>query len=227
MADKEQPNPDYEHHAEDVAGVHAPVAREKGDPGVAGELPPLWLFAVCLVVALVGGGVLMTHARPKMDLADVRPVSLDEGPSGTPEELAIARGKKVYGSCMGCHQATGVGVPGVFPPLAGSEWVTGGTERLAMIVQHGLIGEIKVKGMTYNTPGGMVSQGALLNDQKIADVLTYIRNEWGNSGSMVTKEEIAAMKVKYADKVGQWTVAEIVEKVPDPATNLSSGEAAE
>ena len=63
----------------------------------------------------------------------------------------------------------------MYPPLAGSKWVTGNRDRLLLVIQNGLVGEIQVKGQTYNFPGGMPAQGVLLNDQKMADVMTYIR----------------------------------------------------
>jgi mono/diheme cytochrome c family protein len=224
MADNEQPNPDYEHGRTDVSGVHAPVAREKTDPIVGGELPSLWVFAICGLILMLGTGIFMGHLyAPRDQVVDDRPAPVGGSVEEDPLVASAKRGKKVYAACMGCHQANGNGLPGMYPPLAGSEWVTAGSERLMLVIQHGLVGEIEVKGQVYNFPGGMPAQGAGLSDQKMADVMTYIRNEWGNSASMVTAEQVASGRAKHAAKLGQWTASELESAVPDAAAELESG----
>src|SRR5205807_9689084 len=102
--------------------------------------------------------------------------------------------KKIFAAnCQTCHQANGLGVAGQYPPLAGSEFTTGGSKRPAMIVMKGLQGPVKVKGQQF---GSAVMQpwDKTLTDQKIADVLTYERSEWGNQASPVTAEQIAALR---------------------------------
>ena len=85
--------------------------------------------------------------------------------------------------CVACHLPNGLGQPGAFPPLARSDWVLGDKERLIKISIHGLQGEVLVNGEKYVgvMQGFGQPLGSPLNDQQIADVLTYIRNEWGNS----------------------------------------------
>jgi hypothetical protein len=84
----------------------------------------------------------------------------------------------------------------------------GGTERLIRIVQHGLVGPVTVNGQGYNTPGGMQPFGAAMSSQDLANVLTYIRNSWGNEATMVTKEMV--QKVRDEEKrASQWTAAEL------------------
>ena len=110
-----------------------------------------------------------------------------------PEKMA--RGKEVYmrvGICFTCHQPNGEGLPPAFPPLAGSEWLDGDTDRQIKIVLKGLMGEIEVKGQPYN--GVMTPLEALLKDDEIADVLTYVRNEWGNSGPEVSADQVKAVR---------------------------------
>jgi len=110
-----------------------------------------------------------------------------------PEKMA--RGKEVYmrvGICFTCHQPNGEGLPPAFPPLAGSEWLDGDTDRQIKIVLKGLMGEIEVKGQPYN--GVMTPLEALLKDDEIADVLTYVRNEWGNSGPEVSVDQVKAVR---------------------------------
>ena len=121
---------------------------------------------------------------------------------------------KAGGLCFTCHQPTGQGLAlGHFPPLAGSEWVLGEKEPLIKIAMHGLNGPIKVKGKDYGLvpmPPPGVPPGSL-TDQQIADVLTYIRNDWGNSASAVSPEEVAAVreKIKGRATMQMWTAAEL------------------
>ena len=114
----------------------------------------------------------------------------------------IDAGKEVYmkaaaggGMCFTCHQVNGEGLAGQFPPLAGSDWVLGDKDRLIKISMYGLMGEIEVNGVKYNNvmaPPG-IPPGSLTDDQ-IANVLTYIRNDWGNSASAVTSDEVATVR---------------------------------
>jgi mono/diheme cytochrome c family protein len=130
--------------------------------------------------------------------------------------LSDARGATVDGQqiymtrCMACHHMEGEGMRGIFPPLAGTEWVTGDKERLIRIVLHGVSGEIEVAGEVYN--GLMPGWRAMLTDDEIAAVLTYIRSEWSNDASAVTADEVAAVRESTGDREGPWTAAEL-EKV--------------
>ena len=106
-------------------------------------------------------------------------------------------GAAVYASrCVACHQATGAGLPGVFPPLAGSEWVVGKAHTLAAVVLHGVEGPLTVKGNTYN--GVMPAFAAQLSDDELAALLTHIRSEWGNTAEPVTAEAVAAVREETA-----------------------------
>ncbi|HEX3467593.1 MAG TPA: cytochrome b N-terminal domain-containing protein [Candidatus Elarobacter sp.] len=100
-------------------------------------------------------------------------------------------GAAVYSAnCSSCHGATGTGTPGAFPPLAGNPVVVGDASKVIPIVLKGLHGSIQVKGATYN--GTMPAWKGTLTDKQIADVLTYVRNAWGNKASAVTAAEVAA-----------------------------------
>lgn len=97
------------------------------------------------------------------------------------------RGKELYlGYCVTCHMDQGQGIEGVFPPLAQSDYLMADKERSIQIVKYGQDGEVVVNGVTYN--GVMVSMG--LSDDEVADVLNYVRNSWGNSGEIVTTDEV-------------------------------------
>jgi len=117
-------------------------------------------------------------------------------------------GKQVYATtCAACHQATGEGVAGVFPPLAGSEWVTGDEAKLARIILHGVTGPIEVAGETFN--GMMPPWGPTLKDPDIAAVLTYVRSAWGNKAAPVTAAKVAAIRAATSSRTTPWTAAEL------------------
>ena len=163
------------------------------------------------------------EASEEIIIADSSPVS-ESNSTALPSWLAaqISSGKEIYmkaapggGMCFACHQPTGQGLAGQFPPLAGSDWVSGDKDRLIKISIYGLMGEIQVNGVTYNNvmaaPG--IPPGSL-TDQQIADVLTYIRNDWGNSASSVSESEVAHVRASIKDRapMQMWTAAELNSK---------------
>ena len=109
-------------------------------------------------------------------------------------KASMERGKKVYEiTCIACHQADGAGVQRMNPTLVKTKWVLGDKRALSKIVLNGLQGgEIEIDGDNFHNP--MPPQGALLNDQQIADVLTYVRNSFGNKASLVTAAEVRAAR---------------------------------
>lgn len=150
--------------------------------------------------------------------------TIDKESSSLPSWLSdqINSGKEIYmkaapggGLCFTCHQPNGLGIAGQFPPLADSDWVLGDKERLIKISIYGLMGEIEVNGVKYNNV--MVPPGippGSLTDNQIADVLTYIRNDWGNSASSVSAEEVATVResIKGRAPMQMWTAAELNKK---------------
>lgn len=101
-------------------------------------------------------------------------------------------GEAVYNAvCLACHMADGSGVPGMHPPLTGTERVNGDKEQLIDIVLNGMTGEIEVNGEIYN---GIMPPNTHLTDKQIADVLTYIRSNFGNESSEITEEEVAEVR---------------------------------
>jgi len=189
----------------DVQEVHAAIQREKREPRVGLEPLSIWLIAVYGLALFTGGAYLGrfsgNFSGDSLDIAYIP--SKKTGPGGGAEgpakELTPAeRGKKIFAAnCQTCHQGNGQGVPGQYPPLAGSEFTNGGSRRMAMIVMKGLQGPVKVKGQQY---GSAVMQpwDKTLTDQKIADVMTYERSDWGNQASPVTAEQIAALRKELA-----------------------------
>jgi len=106
----------------------------------------------------------------------------------------VELGKQVYSqTCFACHQGEGQGIPNAFPPLANSDYLNEDVERAIDIVLHGLTGEIVVNGETYNS----VMTAQSLTDEEIANVLTYVYNNWGNNKTEVTPEMVAMVKTGH------------------------------
>ncbi len=105
---------------------------------------------------------------------------------------SIARGKKVYETyCLACHQADGTGVPRLNPPLVKTSFVLGDKKMLIGIVLNGLDEEIEIDGEVYNN---VMASHDFLKDQEIADVLTFVRNSFGNKASAISPAEVAAVR---------------------------------
>jgi nitrite reductase (NO-forming) len=113
--------------------------------------------------------------------------------AGLTKEMQIEKGRQVYmGLCFACHQPDGKGLPKIFPPLAGSDFLQADHERAIRIVLKGLSGAVTVNGATINS--AMPPQEAVLTDTQIADVLTYVLNSWGNKGDAVTPGRVKAVR---------------------------------
>src|SRR5436305_1632216 len=222
---------DYGEQA-DVHQVHAAVQREKREPRVGAEPLSIWLIAVYGLAVFFGGAYLGRYSGnfsgEALDPYGGEPQAMKKvaGPQGEQQQAELSprdRGKKIFSAnCQTCHQANGLGVAGQYPPLAGSEFTTGGSRRPAMIVLKGLQGPVTVKGQKF---GAAVMQpwDKTLTDQKIADVLTYERSEWGNNASAVTGEQISALRKELASHPESFTEPDLLG-VPADA-ELSGGEA--
>lgn len=117
-------------------------------------------------------------------------------------------GEQIYNSrCMSCHQMGGRGVPGTFPPLMDTEWVTGDKGRLIRLLLHGVSGPMEVNGTTYS--GTMPPWGGALDDEEMAAIATYIRTSWGNDASEVTADEVARVREATEGRTKPWTVDEL------------------
>lgn len=117
-------------------------------------------------------------------------------------------GKTTYMmTCVACHQPTGAGLPMVFPPLTKSSYVMGSPERLAAIILKGNAGPFTVDGKPYNNI--MVPQEAMLDDTKIAAVMTYVRANFGNTAGPVAVDVVTAARKKFLDRKTPWTQSEL------------------
>ncbi len=113
--------------------------------------------------------------------------------AGLTKEMQVEKGKQVFmGLCFACHQPDGKGLPGIFPPLAGSDYLKADHDRAVRIVLKGLSGPVTVNGMSINS--AMPPQEAVLTDAQVADVLTFVLNSWGNTGEAVSAERVKAIR---------------------------------
>ncbi len=182
-----------------AASEFAAMRRENADPDE--KVHPLPWFFIMFLGAMGMWGAFYIAATPSganSAYGDQRTVALLQPPKPAAGAAPAVDGKQLYGAkCAACHQATGLGVAGVFPPLAGAEWVVGSEKVLISILLHGLQGEIVVKGNTYK---GVMPAFGTLADAEIAAVLTYIRSEWGNQASPITADAVKAQREATKDQ---------------------------
>ncbi len=188
--------------------------RSETEPKAALVAAPVTLFAALAILLYWGMLYLDKHAGgfnpqvypPYDSYAAVKAVQ----PKSEGDEV-FEKGKKVYAlSCSPCHQTSGLGMAGMFPPLAGSEWVlTPKAGRAIRIVLHGAAGPMEVKGEQYNN--AMVPWRDVLSDEDIAAVLTYVRNEWGNKAGPVSPDDVKKIRDATADRSASWTAQELLQ----------------
>jgi mono/diheme cytochrome c family protein len=184
--------------------------REKNDPKENVRAVPYFLMMLVAAIAMWALNNIfstpsgeLTEYGDQRTIADLRPAVAAAGVASKVD------GKLIYsGKCAGCHQGSGLGVAGVFPPLAGSEWVTGDEKILTHILLHGVNGELEVKGNKYN--GAMPAWG-MLSDDEIAGVLTYIRSDWGNTAPPVTAATVKEQREKTKDQNGPYAGGEALK----------------
>jgi mono/diheme cytochrome c family protein len=217
----------------DVHQVHSAIQREKREPRAGLEPLSIWLIAVYGLAIFFGGAYLGRFSGnfsgdsldPQGGASIKKKGSNSSGGEQVAELSQADRGKKIFSAnCAVCHQPNGLGAASQgYPPLAGSEIVNGGSKRVGMIVLKGLQGPITVKGMQFGT-AVMQPWDKTLTDAKIADVITYIRQEWGNKGGPVSAAQIAALRKELASHTESFTEATLHE-VPEDA-ELPGGEPA-
>lgn len=124
------------------------------------------------------------------------------------------RGAEIYsrdGHCATCHQPDGLGLEAAgFPPIAATTWATEDEDRLIKLVLNGLLGPIEVKGKDYPGLVPMTPFGGLLDNEEIADVLTYVRNSFGNRASIISPEKVEEVRVATQGKEGFYSPEELL-----------------
>ncbi len=140
-----------------------------------------------------GAVALAAMANEKETASNVRTPREDE--DNLRRGVAVG-GEKLYADyCAACHQRDGLGTGGRYPPLAHTDWVTGDKDRLITVILQGLEGRIEVEGESYN---GVMPQHSFLSDNEVAEVATYIRQNFGNNASSVMAEEVGAIRQREA-----------------------------
>ncbi len=160
---------------------HRAQQRENAEPEERSQPVPLIVAAVTLAMVLFGVVyILFSDPFGNSALGDRRTVADLSGPAAAAAG-AVADGKQLFAAhCVACHQATGKGLPGVFPPLDASEWVLGDERTLANILLHGVDGEMEVAGTTYK---GSMPAFQQLGDAELAALASYIRSNWSNKAA--------------------------------------------
>jgi mono/diheme cytochrome c family protein len=197
-----------------IMSIHAQLRREKPEPEEGFPPFPIAIVFVVCALALFAGIYLSRFS------GDFDPLAFNPAPRGAAVEPGpavndpVVIGRRLYSqNCKVCHQETGVGIPNTYPPLAGSDWVAGGEERLIRILLAGLSGPVEVNGMKFNNamPAFGPTSSYRFNEQKIAAVLTYVRGnaDWGNNAPPVTPEKVKEVMDAMGVRPAPWTAGEL------------------
>jgi mono/diheme cytochrome c family protein len=195
----------------------APLSTER-------ESLPIWLYLLCGFALFLTGSSFTGFGVFGQGMLDQGPggPAIASGSQATAEVATTPMdiGKKLYGgNCANCHQASGAGAPGSYPPLVDSEWVIGSKERLAAIMLAGVSGSITVKGSTFSTQV-MPGWSDHFSDEKLAAIMTYLRGSWGNTAGPVKPEEVVAARAKFAPHLatpfGEADLLGMAPHGPDP-----------
>ena len=192
---------------EGLLDAHEKLLGRQPDEGARYRLLPIGILFTLSGLILFAGTYLNRytgHYSPSIFDENAKPTT---GAGAEVKADPVAIGKGAYSTvCITCHQASGLGMPGIYPPLAASEWVNGSAERVIRIVVYGLKGDISVAGKTFNSAAmpvfGQQVTGSAYNwsDEKIAAVLTYVRQEWGNKAGPITADQVAAVHKSVGDR---------------------------
>jgi len=210
-----------EREEESVLELHRAQLRERPEPDEGSEPVPWWLWAIATAAVFFGGFYLGRYGGEFTADAHGVPYRGSPWASSAPQAGAMAspavqvgeadlakEGESVFSTtCAACHQATGAGIPGVFPPLANSPWVLGRDTVLVKIVLLGLQGPVVVNGTTYQ--GAMPSWRASLSDRQIAAVTSYIRSSWGNTAGVISPQLVGALRQSLATREQPWSAEEL------------------
>ncbi|WP_025871121.1 c-type cytochrome [Methylobacillus glycogenes] len=194
--------------------LHEQAMQETTEPFEEMVHGPLWFYLLVVASLVIGAFYLGRHMGSLDTAAHIGFLNAggktgqvaDAGAPGAAPAAPHVDGAAIYTSrCVSCHQANGMGIPGAFPPLVGSEYVLGKPEVLVRILLHGLQGEIKVAGNTFN--GVMPPWAEQLSDEEIAGVASHVRSGMGDN---------------KADKVDAALVKKIREETKDRTTPFTA-----
>lgn len=210
MSDDTSPKPLTD---EALKAAHARLASEKPAAPSGFPLTPIFQIGVFATMAFVAGVYLIQHSGKFKNSAYTSGAPAVEAKASPADEFnaLVKKGEAAYAICSACHQPNGQGLPGAFPPLAGSEWVAGDPARMVKIILSGISGPITVKGATYTS---MMPGHAQLSDKDISAIATFVRTneKWGNKASIVTEEQVKA--IRAANQPAPWTSDAILKLYP-------------
>lgn len=219
MSDPHLPPPSQPSPAQDEREkLPVPQLREMQEPYEENNPIPLPLIIGFFLLFAWGGFYFSSYKtgfRP-----DIYDPNWQPGGTGAVEEVAfdpLKRGERLFATnCQACHQATGQGVAGAFPPLVDSRWVTGddGT-RMVKILLRGMQGPIEVKGNAYN--GNMPSygdNGLNWSDRDIGAVATWVRQAWTNDAAPVEEAHVAQIRESIASQTSAYQGSALLAEHP-------------
>lgn len=150
MSDPNDNNPIQQHPDEDsIFRMHMAAMREMEEPRDGISPTPVTYIVACFLYLLCGGFYMGYYGGTWTgDGLSERPIA--GSAAALPPQDPMKLGREVFNSCMQCHQESGLGVPGSYPPLAGSEYVLGDKRRLVAILMNGISGEFVVKGQSLS-----------------------------------------------------------------------------
>ena len=193
--------------------VHSQLSRDKDEPAEGFSLTPIFIVFLFCGFGFWAGLYLTQNSgnfAPSAFDLNAPKASLAGGPVAF--EPDAAKGETLFlANCAACHQATGLGVPGAFPPLVKSIWVTGSEDRLIKSILAGFAGEIEVNGVKYN--GNMPNIGAGLKDSQVAHIATYVRQAWGNVAEPVMDTKVAEVRKAIGNRA-QYLPADLLKEHP-------------
>lgn len=213
------PRPDDPHASKgtgfgdaELQNVHAQLLRRKESNGFG-------FLEISLVLVLLSIGIIISAEYLIENSGGFDPMVYDEtmAQGGVvmmvePPFDAMLAGENFYKvNCIVCHQPNGGGIPGAFPPLVESEWVSGNEDRLASILLNGLSGPITVNGAQYFSVMPPLNQ---FSDRELASVLTFVRQSFGNHAAPVSEEKVAEIRARHGDRPAPWSPEELLKLYP-------------
>jgi len=200
-----------------ITAIHQQLLREKPEPSEGFSPVPIALLFI-FAALIFTSGIYIAKYSGGFDPLVFNERAGDGGESETAPQVVdpMVLGARFYSTvCSACHQPNGAGIPIAFPPLAGSDWVLGNEQRIIRVVLHGLQGPIVVNGQPFvgvmqaHGPGSTIR----LNAERVAAVLTYIRNSWGNEAPPVTQENVQEVidATSARPAMQAWTAEELAQ----------------
>lgn len=202
---------------DEILSQHEKLIGKQPDDRGHYRLMPLVLlfsFAGLILSAALYFGRYRGHFDPRIYNEHLEEFGASKAAAGPVDPVVL--GEKLFNNaaCNACHQTSGLGTPGAIPPLAGSDWVHGPEDRVVRIVLYGLQGPITVSGNNFNSAmpafGKVAGGGFNWSDDKIAAVLTYVRQAWGNKAGPITAEKVTEIHNKEGDHK-PWTPEELLK----------------